>query len=245
MNASARFACWVLLATLTPIAPARPQGPAPGSAPGSDVESSESDRGIVYRYEGTFTQMRELTLGASDLPAPFAGDAARYRIGVSQNYEVAGRLLWSTDQSRARTFGEIASAVYVPADGEITVTVHADGRSRIGACTYEGSKTFSIRELPPAALRYLQLEVAANGQYKLMLGMISAYLQFQLDGVCDTRVTRRRRQTVDINDAAVALGAQQGTVTNEAIVGETTQPIVDGRDRYTGRWEFRPSGAAP
>ena len=197
---------------------------------------------IVDRYEGTFTQRRETTVGPSDLPAPFAGDAARYGIGVSQDYEIAGRLVWAPDRSRPQTFGEVASTVYVPADGEITVTVHGDGRSMAGACTQEGSKTFAIRELPRAALQYLQLEVAGNGQYKLMLGLISYYLQFQVEGECNPRNARRIRYTVDVNDADIALGMRQGTLTNEAVVGETGQPIIVGRDRYTGRWEFKPPG---
>lgn len=112
-----------------------------------------------------------------------------------------------------------------------------------GECKYEDSKTFALRELPPPALQYLQLEVAGNGQYTLMLGMISYYLQFKIEVVCDTRVTRRLRQTFEINDAAIGLGVQQGTLANEAVVGETTQPIVAGRERYTGRWEFKLSGA--
>jgi hypothetical protein len=157
---------------------------------------------------------------------------------------MSGRLVWIPDSNRARTpqFGGAAATIYVPADGEITVQVRGNGRSAAGECVIEGSKTFAIRELPPAALQYLQLDIAPDGRYKLMLGMISYFLQFQLEENC--RAGRQRlRQTVTINDAAIVIGAQQGVVANDVVKGETAVPVVLGPNRYTGTWEFKSAAA--
>ena len=56
---------------------------------------------------------------------------------------------------------------------------------------------------------------------------------------------RRIPQTMDVNDVAIALGIQEGVVTNDTVSGQTPAPIVYGVDRVTGRWEFKKPGSLP
>jgi hypothetical protein len=162
-------------------------------------------------------------------------------MGVSRDEEISGRLVWTPEQSstRAGSFGDVASAFYTPTAGEIRVRVHAEGRSIAGRCTHDGTKTFPIDALPPDALRYVLLEIAADGRYKLWLGMVSFYLQFEAEEKCEVRLARNTSGTVTINDAAIVLGLQEGVVTGDTISGETAAPIVFAPHRYTGNWEFK------
>ncbi|HET8698098.1 MAG TPA: hypothetical protein VFO94_11455 [Gammaproteobacteria bacterium] len=198
-------------------------------------------------YEGTFTQTEHMEITGADAAnapdprvAALGRSAQRYGVGASSDYEIAGRLVWQLEErsTRAGSFGEVASAFYLPADGEIRVMVKGVGRSLAGRCTYEGEKTFNVRELPPEALRLMLLEIAADGRYNLWLGMVSSFLQFQVEEVCEARVGRRLRQTFDLNDAAIVLGQQQGMVTDDKVSGATQAPIVFGPLHYTGSWEF-------
>jgi hypothetical protein len=193
-------------------------------------------------FEGTFTQRRLMNISGAGLPEQArALGADRYGVGFSADDEITGSLRWTPEENSARpsSFGDLGSVFYVPTDGEITVKVGGDGRSIAGNCTHEGSKTFPLRQLPPAALQYLVLELAGDGRYKIWLGMLSYYLQFQVETKCRVRTGQRLEQPFDINDAGIVLGQQEGVVTNETIAGETPAPIVIGYDRYTGRWEFR------
>jgi hypothetical protein len=192
----------------------------------------------LARYEGTFTQMGTMSLRASDMTAY----DARYGVGGSQNSEITGRLIWTPDGTgrRFRTFGDVASIVYVPTDGEITVKLRGEGHSIAGACVFNGEKTFAIRDLTPADLQYLQLEVAQDGRYRLMLGMIVYSFEVQVEVTCPVPSAGLVR-TTETYDATIGLRLQQGVLTNGMVAGETTEPVVAGPFRYTGRWEFRPS----
>lgn len=197
-------------------------------------------------FEGTFTQTRTMNMSGASLPADArALGAERYGIGVATKYEITGRLRWEIEpgSTRPSSFGESGSTFYVPTSGEITVNVHADGRSAAGVCTRDGEHTFRLAELPREASQYLVLEVAGDGRYKLWLAMVSYYLQFKIDDKCKLRTGQRAEQTIDINDAALVLTQQEGVVTNDAVAGQTAQPIMIGVDRYEGRWEFRKAEA--
>jgi hypothetical protein len=192
-------------------------------------------------YEGTFTQTEHMEITGADIAdATVGASAQRYGVAASLDREIAGRLVWQLEEgsTRAGSFGDVASAFYVPADGEIRVNVKGAGRSLAGRCTYEEEKTFKVRELPAEALRLTLLEIAADGRYNLWLGMVSSFLQFQVEEVCQTRVGRGLRQTFDVNDAAIVLGQQQGVVTDDKVSGATQAPIVFGPLHYTGSWEF-------
>ena len=83
------------------------------------------------------------------------------------------------------------------------------------------------------------LEIAADGRYKLWLGMVSYFLQFQVEGECDMVGGRRTRQTLDVNEAGVVLGQQEGVLVGDTISGASAAPIVMGVHRYTGNWDFK------
>ena len=192
-------------------------------------------------YEGTFTQTEHMEITGADLAdAALGASAQRYGVGASSDYEIAGRLVWQLEErsTRAGSFGDVASAFYVPTDGEIRVNVNGVGRSLAGRCTHEGEKTFKVSELPAEALRLMLLEIAADGRYNLWLGMVSFFLQFQVEEVCETRVGRGLRQTFDVNDGGIVLGQQQGLMTDDKVSGATQAPIVFGALHYTGSWEF-------
>ena len=141
-------------ATLTYTASARPRR-------GNGIDVATTSRAgvgnglwrIVDRFEGTFSQTSTIAIGADDLPSDssFADGVRRYGIGASANYELTGRLVWTTAESGTRgpQFSGIAATTYVPTDGEITIEIRNEGRSMVGACTFEGGKTFRIPELLP------------------------------------------------------------------------------------------------
>jgi len=199
-------------------------------------------------FEGTFTQRRLMNVSGAGLPDQArALGADRYGVGFAADYEITGRLLWTPEENSARpsSFADLGSLFYVPTDGEITVKVSGEGRSAAGNCAHEGSKTFLLRQLPPEALQYLVLEVAGDGRYKVWLGMVSYYLQLQVQEKCSVRTGQRLEQTLNINDAGIVLGQQDGTMANDTLAGETAAPVVIGLDRYTGRWEFRKVAPKP
>ena len=202
---------------------------------------------VAAPFEGTFTQRRLMNVSGADLPEQARAGAERYGIGFAADYEITGHLVWTKEEDSARpsSFGEVGSQFYVPTDGEITVKVSGEGRSAAGNCAHEGSKTFLLRQLPPEALQYLVLELAGDGRYKVWLGMVSYYLQLQVQEKCSVRTGQRLEQTLNINDAGIVLGQQDGTMANDTLAGETAAPVVIGLDRYTGRWEFRKVAPKP
>lgn len=189
------------------------------------------------RFEGTFTQTDKSVIAG-----------AGYGIAATKNYRIDGRLVWTPDpdSARAHSFGEVESRFYAPTDGEITVKIDQEGKSIAGSCVYEGSRTFPIRSLPSAALKMLTLEVAADDRYRLMLGMISKYLQFQVALNCRVQAAPGfpiampggGGGTEIINDAGIVLGKQEGTVVDDTIAGRTAAPIVYGPHSFTGEWRF-------
>jgi len=186
----------------------------------------------LVKFEGTFSQ----TEATSMSPGVYA-------IGVNMRQKVTGRLVWTpeTNASRARSFGEVASQFYVATEGEITASIDNDSRSRAGSCAQEGSKTFAIKDLPPAARQYLVLEVAADGRYHMMLGMISMFLQFEATQRCSGRVAPvpGGNSRINVNSVGIVIGQQDGRVTDEGVAGKTAQPIVYGPLSYTGEWHFK------
>jgi hypothetical protein len=200
-------------------------------------------------FEGTFTQIRTMSIGGATLPDQArALGADRYGVGTSARYETTGRLRWAVEPNSTRpsSFGDVGSVFYVPTDGEITVKILNEGHSAAGDCTYEDSRTFRLAELPRDALQYMVLEIGGDGRYKLWLSMVSYYLQLTAQGKCDFRGRAARiEQTLEINDAAIVLAQQEGVVTNDAVTGQTAAPIVLGYDRYEGRWDFRKIQAQP
>lgn len=202
-----------------------------------EAYSASKECGCVVKLEGSFSQFGQMS-----------ETGFNYATSMSANYRITGRLVWSPEQgaSRARTFGDVASTFLVPSGGEINVELESTGRSEAGKCAVEGSKTFQITELPPMALNYLTLELAADGRYRLMLGMVSKYLEFQAKRNCSVRAAPGFPVALPgadgpqiVNSAGIVIGKQEGRVTDEGVVGQTPAPIVFGVHRYTGTWAFK------
>ena len=179
------------------------------------------------RYEGTFTQTDTTAMAVT--------------IGsVHQVYTVTGRLVWTPAgeaQPPSSVFGAAGSAFFRPSDGEITVDIKYDGQGLTGVCTYSGRKSFPIAGLPPNALQYLRLEIAPDGRYELSLGMQSNFLAMTVESNC----TRGGRETLAVNDAAILLGTQQGTLIDGNVVGQLSVPMRRGPRTTEGSWSFRKS----
>lgn len=201
-------------------------------------------------FQGDETCGCELTLqGEFSQDGATSVTGAAYGVGMNANYRITGRLLWAPRQDSPHdgTFGDVASTILVPRDGEIAVQAVSTGRSIAGSCKVEGSRKFAIKDLPPGALQYLTLEIAADGRYRLMLGMISMYLQFQATQDCSIRaapgfpmpVPGGGKQAVVVNDAGIVIGRQEGQLTDEGVIGRTAAPIVMGVHSFTGSWDFR------
>ena len=89
-----------------------------------------------------------MTASGADVPGPLGAGAQRYGMGASRitrpRAEFCGRPKYS---SRAGSFGEVASAFYLPrTDGEIRVDATGEGHSLGGRCIHKGGKTFAIKD---------------------------------------------------------------------------------------------------
>ena len=183
----------------------------------------------LVKYDGTFTQ----TEASSMSPGV-------YGINVTGRQKVTGRLVWTPEQNSARagTFGDVPSQFYVPSEGEITVSIDNDNKSRAGSCVQQGSKTFAFKDLAPGARQYLVLEVASDGRYRMMLGMVSMFLQFEATQKCSIRVPGANGK-IPVNSVGIVIGQQEGKVTDTGVAGQTERPIVFGPLSYTGVWQFK------
>ncbi len=206
-------------------------------------------------FEGTFTQTETSSVSATDVAANNSMiAAARGYAAMTGLQKITGRLVWSpeADSSRPRTFEDVESKFYVPTEGQITVAIESEGKSLAGSCVIEGSKSFAIRSLPPAAMKYLVLEVAEDGRYRMMLGMVSYFLQFDATQKCTVQAAPGfpiampggGSEAVTINDAAIVIGRQEGRLVEDRIVGKTLRPIVEGVHSYVGEWQFQKSPQA-
>jgi len=244
-----RFAVVLLGAAPVLVVPAHAQTPplegehevtrswsASNAPPGSFGDGVLSDAGAAThkagsrapaRFEGTFTQTRRGAAGG-----------ARNGFSATAAHEITGNLVWTPDGHPAhpKTFGDVDSQFYVPTDGELRVDVKIEAQSQAGTCTRDATKTFAVRKLPPAALQNVYLEVAADGRYNLRLGMISYFLPVEAAQRCSFKASS---EAAPINDVGVVIGPQHGTMTGDAIVGATEQPIVYGVNSYSGEWDFK------
>jgi len=207
------------------------------NAMGGEFQGDESC-GCELTLQGTFEQIGETSVSG-----------AAYGVGMTANYRINGRVLWAPkqDSTQEGTFGDVSATMLVPKDGEISVQTVSTGKSVAGSCKIEGSKTFAIKDLPPDAMQCLTLEIATDGRYRLMLGMISRYLQFQAIQNCSAYaapgfpmpVPGGGKQTIVVNDAGIVIGRQEGQIANDGVIGRTATPIVMGVHSFTGSWEFK------
>lgn len=185
------------------------------------------------RFEGRFTQTDSVGLASG--------------LGKGTNVEkVTGTLVWTPEEEKLPslpTFGEVRSSFFRPSAGEFMIEFDYDFQGVGGsACKQYGRKTFSLAGLPKDVLRYLWLEIAENGRYKLSLGLPDRVWQvwkMDVESVCTFPGGRVVRDKLPVNQIAVQLGVQHGTLnTNQDVVGELAAPIRRGPRTITGNWSF-------
>jgi hypothetical protein len=181
--------------------------------------------------EGTFTQV----------------DRTEASVGVFSGTTVEtlnARLVWSPDNSgrTAPTFGDVPSAFYRPTGGEFTIeTSNVNTGVAASNCATRGRETFAFARLADK-LQYLSLEIAADGRYRLVLG-IPDYPQtpWEMEAVCNFPGGNTVRQQVPAMLPAVTIGIQQGMLNaDQAVVGEMV-PQQRGPRTTTGNWSFTPA----
>jgi hypothetical protein len=183
------------------------------------------------RYEGTFTQTMSGRTGSG--------------LGTGTNQDkVTGRLVWTPDDApKAKpTFGDVPSAFYKVTGGEVTYEFdyHFAGVGN-SSCKHHGSKTFPLADAPGNALRYMQLEVAADGRYRMMLGIadrdVWSTWKMDVDATCAFPTGHVTREKIAVNQFGVEIGRQQGTLdADEGFSGKYA--ARRGVATITGDWSF-------
>jgi hypothetical protein len=179
------------------------------------------------RFEGSFTQTDRTS-----------GEGRDGVVSGSIDYTISGNLLWTPAAGMPEgvkpSFGDVRSTFYRPGGGDITVEVATVGQSLGVACGYKGRKAFPIASLPPEALEYLWLEIAADGRYRMSLGMPSHFLQWEVEGQC-----MGKKVTSPVNAAALMVGVQQGKLNaEEGVAGRLAAPLRFGPRAVDGQWSF-------
>jgi len=193
-------------------------------AMGGSFQGDESC-GCEVRLEGKFTYKDSLT---------------------EQTFtKVTANLVWTPekdDQRSAPSFNDVESIFFRPSEGEITIEENFLnwGIGGPGKCTGTGRRTFSVDQLTPGALRYMLLEIAADGRYKVTLVIPDnpdSFPGWEFDSACEfPNITAH--QTVPVHHIAVVLGRQQGVMEDQGIIGRLPAPIHRGPRTITGDWTF-------
>jgi hypothetical protein len=186
------------------------------------------------KFEGSFTQT-----DSADLASGLGGG--------TEIQKVTGKLVWTPEEANkapsAPSFGDVRSSFFRPTSGEITVDLQYDFKGFGGsACKQQARKSFPIAGLPENLLRFLWIEVAEDGRYKLSLGLPDRVWQvwsMEVESVCTFPTGHVSRDRARVNEVAVQLGVHQGTLKDDqAIVGELPAPIRRGPRIITGNWSF-------
>ncbi len=185
------------------------------------------------KFEGTFSQT-----DTADLAGGLGGG--------TDVQKVTARLVWTPEEAKAPSapsFGDVRSSFFRPTSGEITVDLQYDFRGFAdSACKQQARKSFPIAGLPENLLRFLWIEIAEDGRYKLSLGLPDRVWQvwsMEVEAVCTFPGGNVSRDRARVNDVAVQLGVHQGTLKDDqSIVGELPAPIRRGPRVITGNWSF-------
>jgi hypothetical protein len=222
-------------ATYTYSAPAAPKRPS-----GFIVAVRKSRAGVGEgkwraldqgRYEGTFI---------------YSDSVGNESSAVYDALRVTGNLVWKPEQQEPPTqpsFGDMASLILRPVSGDLTI--ESEGRSKGetgGSCKGHGKRTFSLDSLPRDAIRFLTLEIAEDGRYKLTLVIPDNPDPFPVWAYETTCVfpNLAYTQAVEVRGVPIVLGTQQGQVDAEQNVrGRVSPPIWRGPRQVTGSWNFK------
>jgi len=185
------------------------------------------------RFEGSFTQT-----DTADLASGLGGG--------TDVQKVTAKLVWAPEETEAPaapSFGDVRSTFFRPTSGDITVDLQYDFRGFGGsACRQQARKSFPIASLPENLLRFLWIEIAEDGRYKLSLGLPDRVWQvwsMEAEAVCTFPGGNVSRDSVRVNEVAVQLGVHQGTLKDDqSIAGELPAPIRRGQRVITGNWSF-------
>jgi len=185
------------------------------------------------KFEGSFTQT-----DTADLASGLGGG--------TEIQKVTGKLVWTPEEAKtpaAPSFGDVRSTFFRPTSGDITVDLQYDFRGFGGsACKQQARKSFPIASLPENLLRFLWIEIAEDGRYKLSLGLPDRVWQvwsMEAEAVCTFPGGNVSRDSVRVNEVAVQLGVHQGTLKDDqSIAGELPAPIRRGQRVITGNWSF-------
>lgn len=193
-----------------------------------DGYSASPECGCVVKLEGKFTYTDSL------------GGA------YSNSTKVTGNLLWKPEESGKSkpTFGDVASVFFKPVEGQVEVELKFNNLAigGAGACQGEGSRTFSVDQMTAGALRYMLLEVAADGRYKLTLVIPDnpdPFPRWEFPAVCKTPGTRSTLSQ-EVRYTAVIVGSREGTVDAQGnINGRLPEPIRRGPREINADWSFK------
>jgi hypothetical protein len=114
------------------------------------------------------------------------------------------------------------------------------GLGGAGVCEGEGRKSFAVEQLTPGALRYMLLEIAADGRYKVTLVIPDnpdSFPTWEFGSTCKFP-NATAQQSQDVRYVSVILGRQQGTIDDEGIRGRLPSPIRRGPREINGEWSF-------
>lgn len=193
-----------------------------------EAYSASHECGCVVKLEGQFTYTDSLS-------------------GVLSNVtKVTGNLLWKPEEEGKRsspTFGDVPSVSFKPTEGEITVEMQFNNTALggPGSCYGNGKKTFTVDQMTPGALRYMLLEIAADGRYKLTLVIPDnpdSFPRWEFDSVCKFPNTARH-QPQEVRYVSVVVGHQQGTIDDQGISGRLPTPIRRGPREINAEWSFK------
>jgi hypothetical protein len=195
---------------------------------GEEGYTASRECGCVVKLEGKFTYTDSLS-------------------GVMSNVtKVTGNLLWKPEEKAKRaapTFGDVPSVSFTPTEGDITVEMEFKnmGIGGAGSCEGQGRRTFSVEQMTRGALRYMQLEIAADGRYKFTLVIPDnpdSFPRWEFPAQCKfPNVTKQVSQ--DVRYVAVVVGRQQGMLDEEGIRGRLQTPIRRGPREINAEWSFK------
>ena len=191
--------------------------------------SASPECGCVVKLEGKFTYTDSVS-------------------GVLSNVtKVTGNLLWKPEEDEGQrsspTFGDVPSVFFKPTEGEITVEMQFNNMALggPGSCSGNGRKTFSVDQMTPGALRYMLLEIAADGRYKLTLVIPDnpdSFPRWEFDSVCEFPNTSTH-QSQEVRYVSVIAGRQQGVMGDDGIKGRLPSPIRRGPREINAEWSFK------
>jgi len=185
------------------------------------------------RFEGSFSQTDSAVAGSG--------------LGTLNDMrKVTGNLVFSAvgaELPAAPSFGEGRSIFLQPSAGDVTVEFDSSFSGMAGSrCVTRGRKTFPITSLPPPMRRYMWLEIADDGRYRLSLDLpdrIWQVWQMELNSVCTFLGGQVHRTTLPVNDVAVTLDVQSGSLNAaNAAEGRLPAPIPHGPRSIDGQWSF-------